>query len=393
MTKFLHLAATKADPRVWKVPFQDALNKMGILTIVENGADMTESERAAIIREHSVLLTSWGACPVPEELARNPGALKYICHVTGTLRGIVPEAIIESSIPVTNWGDTPARVIAEGAMTLLLATIKDIHRQTTEIEAGGWALDKINSGGSLDQLHVGIYGFGMIGGKLADMLRPFNPILHVYDPYADSLPADIDRVESLEELFDKSQAVVVCAALTSETEKSVTADLLARLPRHGLLVNTARGAIIDQEALFAELESGRLRAALDVLEPDVLPQNHPARQWPNLILTAHAICREWPEDDSRTGTLKRMHQVCIDNIQCHLRDKTLRFQINDIRYRISTLTVPNLYTWGYDNQLNNHGKNPLGSRVIYLFIRFCQFKITDKKIRNITCFCQENTVY
>ncbi len=336
MTRLLHIADTEANREVWSDPFRAALEEMGPLRIVENGAAMSDAERADLIRRYPVILTSWGASPVPAEVAANPGALRYICHVTGTLKHLIPLVVVESGIAVTNWGDSPAHVVAEGTLTLLLATLKDLHRQTRHIEDGGWALDTASSGGSLDGLHVGIYGFGVIGGKLAEMLRPFSPILHVHDPYANSLPAGIDRVETLEELFDTSQAVVVCAALTPETEGSVTAELLARLPRHGVIVNTARGAIIDQDALFAELESGRLRAGLDVLEPDGLPENHPARYWPNLILTAHAVTRTWPEDGANPPRLKRMHHVCLENIRRHLNGDTLRFTVDASRYARST---------------------------------------------------------
>jgi len=89
-------------------------------------------------------------------------------------------------------------------------------------------------------------------------------------------------------MFEQCEAIVIHAALSPETERTVTAELLSLLPDRGIIVNTARGQIIDNEALFAELRRGRLRAALDVTDPEELPRDHPARGYDNLILTAHS---------------------------------------------------------------------------------------------------------
>jgi phosphoglycerate dehydrogenase-like enzyme len=140
-------------------------------------------------------------------------------------------------------------------------------------------------------------------------------------------------VASLEELFDGAQAIVIHAGLTNETEKSVTAELLSRLPDQGVVVNTARGAIIDQEALFAELKSGRLRAGLDVLSPDELPENHEARSWENLIWTCHRFMGGgWPGDD----TLGRRDHNLLGNLHAILDGRPPRFVIDEARYNLMT---------------------------------------------------------
>jgi phosphoglycerate dehydrogenase-like enzyme len=129
---------------------------------------------------------------------------------------------------------------------------------------------------------------------------------------------------------------VICAALSDETRQSITADLLALLPRHGVIINTARGGIVDQDALFAELESGRLRAGLDVLEPDRLPADHPARTWKNCIFSAHEINRGWPTDGGEPTTLAPMHKVCIENLIAFAEGNPIRFEMDLERYRRST---------------------------------------------------------
>jgi phosphoglycerate dehydrogenase-like enzyme len=191
-------------------------------------------------------------------------------------------------------------------------------------------------GGSLNRLRVGIYGLGVIGRRFVEMIRPFGAELTIFDPYLAEMPEGCSRATSLDELFAGSQAIVIHAALTDETRGSVTADLLARLPRHGVVINTARGGIVDQPALFAELKSGRLRAGLDVLEPDGLPEEHEARAWPNLILTAHRVDHGWPDFNEPPTELNEMQETCIDNLRRFFGGEPLRFTFDRARYLRST---------------------------------------------------------
>ncbi len=335
----LHIARKRVDPRAWSPVMIEALRKLGELEIVENGGDLMPAGIAARIRGCRVLVTSWGSARVPDEIAQDRGHLEYICHMTGTVREFIPLAVIEAGIPVTNWGDAIALSVAEGAMTLLLAVLKDLRHHIRFIAEGGWKRDETSYGGSLEGTPVGIYGCGVIARRFIEMIRPFGPRLTVFDPYVDPLPEGCARARSLEELFEGSQIIVVHAGLTDETRGSITADLLARLPNDAVIINTARGAIFDQAALFRELESGRLRAGLDVLEPDFLPADHPARRWDNVIFTAHQVSNpvlRWPTDGQPPAELASFQKVCIENIRRYLAGEPLLFIMDRTRYLRST---------------------------------------------------------
>jgi len=336
--KLLHVASGKANAHVWSEPFRRALAELGTLQIVEDADSLAEDEIVALLRRADVVLGSWGSARVPEALADSPGKVRYLCCVTGGVRHFVSLRHIDAGIPVTNWGDTPAHEVAEGAVCLLLAALKDLHAQIMSVRnGGGGAVDNVSYGGSLRGLNVGIYGFGVIGRRFAQMLQPFGCVIRVFDPYVAEMPSNVIRVETLEELFSQSEAVAIHAGLTEQTRGSVTRELLALLPRHGLIVNTARGDIIDQPALFDELRSGRLRAALDVLaEPESLPPDHEARQWENLILTCHYITRGWPTDGLPPTRLLTMHEVCIDNLKRFRNNQPLRFLMDRRRFELST---------------------------------------------------------
>lgn len=334
----LHVAAGQANPRAWTMPFRRALAEIGQLVVVEGGDELSDAVCAKRMRQGRVLITSWGARRVPAELASDPGQLQYICHLTGQMREVVPPELIESPLPVTNWGDAQAVAVAEGAVALLLAAVKNLRRRIGIVADGGWQPPPEFFSRTLRGLRLSLYGCGFIGRTFADLVRPFRPEMLVYDPFVGKLPDGCERAGSLEELFEWSQAVAVHAGLTDDTRHSVTADLLARLPDNGILINTARGGIVDQEALFAELESGRLIAGLDVLDgDDRLPGDHPARQWPNLILSAHSLSRQFPEDfDSPEREMEPMHGICLDNLRRHLAGEPLRFEMDMERYNLST---------------------------------------------------------
>ncbi len=335
--RLLHVAVDEPSDRVWIAPFVAGLREIGELEIVENARGRSAGEIAGLIRGCDVLLVGWGSAPVPGEVAAEPGALRYVCSVTGTVRRTVPVEVIDAGIPVTNWGDAPAGRVAEGALTLLLAVLKDLPGRTRTIREGGWEPGEEILSGLMEGLEVGVYGCGAIGRRFLDMLLPLGPGVRVFDPYAADLPEGVKRAESLEELFCKSEAVVIHAGLNDETRGAVTAELLAVLPDAGILINTARGEIVDQDALFRELESGRLRAGLDVLceEPGVspaLPADHPARKWPNLILTAHSLSKPYPA----SKRLLPMHRLCLENVRAFAAGRPLRFTIDRTRYDRST---------------------------------------------------------
>jgi phosphoglycerate dehydrogenase-like enzyme len=336
MIKMLHMAAQRSQLSSGS-PLAVALRELGELAIVEQCREQSDEEVLARMREADVLITTWGARPIPAALADDPGRVRYVLHLKGTCREFVPIEIIRSPIPVTNWGDGPAREVAEGGMTLLLAVLKDLRPRTEAVRAGKWggARQLGLTSGTLHGLRLGLYGCGAIGRRFVDLVTPFGPELLVYDPYAETIPECCRRVASLAELFDRSEAIAIYAALSDETRGSVTAALLAKLPDHGVVLNMARGDILDQEALFAELQSGRLRAGLDVLAGnDSLPGDHEARAWPNLLLTCHdVVLAHWPK---RPPHVTDVDQVALDNLKRFVAGEPLRFLMDERRYALSS---------------------------------------------------------
>jgi phosphoglycerate dehydrogenase-like enzyme len=338
--KMLYIAKGAApEPRMLSPLMLAELRKLGELQLLTMGAGMTDDEKAAHIRQCDVLLTGWGSDKAPDSLAQDRGSLRYICCVTGALRGYVGLPLIEAGIPVTNWGDAPARGFAEGAAALLFTVLQNFRPLGKLVEAGLWSGRHHLPMTLLRRLRVGIYGLGAIGRAFVEMIAPFDPVLSGYDPYLndEQWPASVARKDSLDALFDGIDALIVHAGLSPETRHSVSAELLAKLPDNGIVINTARGGLINQDALLAELRSGRLRAGLDVLDSighgDALSMNDPARFYPNLVLTCHdAGIGSWPKREE----LERFHEIALDNLRRFRDGQPLQFAMDAERYRRST---------------------------------------------------------
>jgi len=337
--KMLHIAGGFApEGRMLNQLMLDELERLGELTIVTRGDRMSMDERAALIRGCDVLLTGWGAAMTPDIIANDRGSLKYICNITGTVRHCIGPAVVAAGIPVTNWGDTIAPGVAEGAVALLFAVMKNIRPLCRLVEAGLWGTNRLPMT-SLNKLRVGIYGLGVIGRQFVEYIEPFKPIIKGYDPYVGDAawPRGVERAGSLDALFTGIDALVLHAGLSDETRGTVTAELLAKLPDNGIVINTARGGIIDQAALMAELAKGRLRAGLDVLDSpeagDMLLLNDPARNYPNLVLSCHNIYgSEWP----RRIELTNWQEAALDNLRRFKNGEPLIYLMDSLRYERST---------------------------------------------------------
>ena len=172
--------------------------------------------------------------------------------------------------------------VAELVLALILATYRRIPHFVRAQERGSWDLVQ---GEDLIDKTVLVVGAGDLGEQTATRLKGFGatPVL-----VAHSARDGVHATTELPDLLPHADVVVLTVPLTPDTEGMVDAAFLAAMPDRALLVNVARGKVVDTDALVAELTTQRLRAALDVVEPEPLPDGHPLWSAPNLLLTPHA---------------------------------------------------------------------------------------------------------
>lgn len=196
-------------------------------------------------------------------------------------------AATELGIAVCNAPGVNRQSVAEHAFALMLASARRLPSVLADVAAGGWQRP---SGVELAGSTLGIVGLGAIGERVARIAAAFDMRVVAHDPFATAARgAELGvPLVALDDLLADADVVSLHLGLSDETRHLIDARSIARMRPHALLVNTARGGIVDQDALVSALADGRLGgAALDVVETEPLPGDHPLRTMPNVVLTPH----------------------------------------------------------------------------------------------------------
>ncbi|MEU5941172.1 2-hydroxyacid dehydrogenase [Micromonospora sp. NPDC047548] len=175
---------------------------------------------------------------------------------------------------------------AEWVLTAILSQLREFPAMARAQARREWAYAEVSPTDELTGKRVLIVGAGSIGAAVHARLAPFDVTVTLVARTARPA-AGVHGVDELPRLLPKADVVVLLVPLTERTRGMVDADFLAAMPDGALLVNAARGPVARTEALVAELSSGRLRAALDVTDPEPLPADHPLWELPNVLLTPH----------------------------------------------------------------------------------------------------------
>jgi len=275
-----------------------------------------------------VLLTSWGCPPIDGfALARMP-KLRAVIHAGGSVKGHVTERCFERGIAVSSAAAANALPVAEFTVAAILFANKRVftiaRRYRRERAAIAWD-EEYPRFGNLDR-RVGLVGASRIGRRVMELLAPFDLEVVFFDPTLDDdhgLPAT--RV-SLDALIATSDVVSLHAPAIPETRHLMDASRLAAMKDGATLVNTARGALVDQDALVAELARGRIDAIIDTTDPFVLPKDSPLYDLDNVFLTPHIAGSLGPEKT-------RMMDMALDELERFCNGEPFAHEVRRERLR------------------------------------------------------------
>ncbi|HWX47597.1 MAG TPA: NAD(P)-dependent oxidoreductase [Roseomonas sp.] len=249
--------------------------------------DVTPEELPGHLAGHAIAIIDHTA--LPTAIAKRIPSLKHVVFLgTGARSYMNPEELeAECGIQVhiiKGYGDT---AVAEMAFTLMWTAAKGIARMDREMRAGNWLR---TDGIELTGKTVGLLGYGGIAAEMARLCRGAGMKVLAWN----RSPKSAEGVEfvELDRLLAESDVLSVHLLLNDETRGFLSAERLAKLKPSAILVNTARGAVVDEAAMIAALREGRLaHAALDVFEVEPLPAGHPLTTLPNVTLSAHSAFR------------------------------------------------------------------------------------------------------
>jgi phosphoglycerate dehydrogenase-like enzyme len=237
--------------------------------------------------------------------------LRAVIHAAGSVKQHITEACWQRGIQVSSAAWANSLPVAEYTVAAVLFANKQVLRLRAHYREHRtehrWPAD-LDSVGNY-QRTVGVIGASQIGRRVLELLRPYDLRLLLNDPYVDEAQALAlgARSVGLDELFAASDVVSIHAPELPETRHLVDARRLALMRDGVTLVNTARGSLVDHEALTAELVAGRLNAVLDVTVPEVLPPDSPLYDLPNVLLTPHIA-------GSLGGELHRLAAAAADEL-------------------------------------------------------------------------------
>jgi phosphoglycerate dehydrogenase-like enzyme len=267
------------------------LAMLGEVIPCRNARDLSEDEYGALWERADAILSGWGVrAPTPVILDR-AARLKVISHTAGSVR-MFPRYTLEKGIVITSARAALARTVAEFC---LMNTFILLRRLLTYVDADParrafFSPEQTRPANqTLYEKTVGLVGFGCIGRHFRALLAPFQCRVLVYDPYLSPEEAGKHEVEpaDLPFLLQNSLVVSLHAPDIPATRNMIGASELALLADGAVFLNSARGRLVDTEALTAALQTGRFFAAIDVTEPEPLPADYPLRGLPNVLFTPH----------------------------------------------------------------------------------------------------------
>jgi D-3-phosphoglycerate dehydrogenase len=265
----------------------ERLNKPGDPPVrINRDPDITAEQMPALLDGADIVVIDH--TPLPTDVARRCSGLKHVVFLgTGARSYMNPEELGELGIEVhliKGYGDT---AVAESAIALMWAAARGIAQMDREMRAGNWLRE---DGMQLTGKTLGLIGFGGIAKEVARIARGSGMQVIAWNRTPKKAPG-IEFVE-LDELLTASDVISLHLLLNDETRGLISRACIEAMKPGVILVNTARGALVDEEAMIEALKSGQIRhAGLDVFNIEPLPADHPLTKLPNVTLSAHSAFR------------------------------------------------------------------------------------------------------
>lgn len=271
----------------------NALDRLESVAHVDTTTTVTDfaTADARQLARTEVLFTHWGVPPLTEDALHRMPRLRAVVHAAGSVKHHITDAVWRHGITVSSAAAANAVPVAEFTLAAILFAGKRVLDAAHTYAATRTQPDLLpyyNGHGNYHRT-VGIVGASRIGRRVLDLLRPFDLDVLLYDPYLSPEQARTLGAAQvgLDELVRRSDVVSVHAPQLPETHHMFDARRIALLKDGATLINTARGSLVDTDALTEHLVTGRIHAVLDVTEPEVPSADSPLYSLPNVLLTPH----------------------------------------------------------------------------------------------------------
>jgi glycerate dehydrogenase len=294
----------------------DVLNQFGEVTLWQK----TESEAQAIerISDHEIVLVN--KVPITENILNACPNIKLICVQATGYNIVDTAACARRGIPVCNVPDYGTAAVAQFTLALMLELCHRIGHHDSVVHQGKWCASKTFCFWDTPQMELGgktlgIIGFGRIGQAVAKLAQAFGMHVIAYSRTETEEGRAVAPYVDLDTLLRESDFISLHCPLTAANTQIVNEEFLSKMKPGAFLVNTARGGLLDEQAVAEALSSGKLAgAALDVVSEEPMKEYNPLLTAPNCIITPHIA---WAPKESR----QRLLDCCVENILAFLAGK------------------------------------------------------------------------
>lgn len=274
----------------------DKLRALGNLVVNDEAAEPTPERLVKLGSDADVIVTSWGTPQLSKEIMEKLPKLKYVAHAAGSVKPVVSDAMFDQGVRVTSSAKVLGIGVAETALGYTLACVKNLFNVSRSIAAGGWTpespLKEYDDIREMFEIKIGVISAGNVGGHFMKLLSMFDVEILLYEPFITAEQA-MERYGAklctLEEVLTQSDVVSIHAPSIPATNHMFNAETLKLMKKDASLINTARGSIVDEQALYEHMKAGNLKyACLDVFDPYEPPlADNPLRTLPNCIMSPH----------------------------------------------------------------------------------------------------------
>lgn len=299
------------------------LESLGDISYARGAAEKLPEEARRLLPGSTACITSWGSPRLDAALLDSADTLELMAYGAGSVKPVVSDEMWARGIKVTSSAAANGIDVAYTSLALMVLGWKNVFRLSKEMAEARTLRPEGLKARELYHSVVGIIGAGHIGRWVIELLKGIEPYILLYDPYVSEQEArqmGVTKCAALSELVEASDVISVHAPSLPQTKHMLNRQILSLMKPRAVLVNTARGALIDEAALVEVMQGTERFACLDVTDPEPPALESPLRKLPNVLLTPHLA-------GSVHDGIARMGAYAVEEVRRYLAGEPLMNEV------------------------------------------------------------------
>ncbi len=308
---------------VFSQKYYDMLKKLGNLKVYDKDDFSNKEYYLNFVKGADVIITSWDSPVIDKDVLDACPNLLGVIHAAGSIKPIISSEFISRKIRIANSAVAIGEGVAEAALGFLISACKGFYTLNKNTHSGLWQEGASNIVKDFYDIKIGVISGGFVGRHMVKLLKNFHVDIYMYDPILSK--EQIEEIGAikvdLNTLMSTCDAITVHAPSIPATDNMINKENLKLLKDGAILVNTARGTIINEQDLINELKTGRIFACIDVTNPEPPAKENELRYLDNCVLTPHIA-------GAYTNGLKRVALHACEETERLISGNKMRAEVN-----------------------------------------------------------------